>query len=272
MASAAVLEALAVEFPWYPRALLNVLADAFVETGDVDRALSQVRASSSYEQYFPGNKREDGTLRFSELDYYLYTERARVAIASIGVNPDFFGDQIIEALKNNRSINELEASIDAAYERIIDSVPQVRESYASFYGIQLSDAAIIASVLDPNISTQILEGRIAASEIGAEASLRGFGIDLDFATNIRQRGISRAQAGEAFGAAAENLPILDVLARRHNDPDDDFDLNEFFAGAVFDDPNERRRMRRLVAQEQSLFSPSAGYAGQQGQLTGLIQR
>jgi hypothetical protein len=272
MASAAVIEQLAAQFPWYPRELLNTLADAFVETGDVDRALTQVRASPQYESYFPGNRRDDGTLRFSELDYYLYRERARVAIASVGVNPDLFGEQIVAAIRGDRSINELEAAVDAIYERVIDRSPEMRSWYTQNYGIEMSDSALVASVLDPTVGRLILQGQIATAEIGAEAALRGFGIDLDFATNIRQRGISAQQAGQVFSAAAEQLPILDVLTRRHNDPDDDFDLNEFVAASLFDDPEERRRIRRLVAQERSLFTGGSFARGREGELTGLLAR
>src|SRR3990172_2164196 len=114
MADAATLERLTAEFPWFPRELLNILADSFIETGEVARALTQVRASAAYDVYFAGNRRDDGTLRLSEYDYYLYKERARVAIASLGVNPDLFGEDIVAALEGDVSINELEFRLDAA--------------------------------------------------------------------------------------------------------------------------------------------------------------
>jgi hypothetical protein len=48
---------------------------------------------------------------------------------------------------------------------------------------------------------------------------------------------------------------LDDLARRHRDPDDTFDLNEFADANVFGDAAQTRRIRRLLRQEASLFSP-----------------
>ena len=73
------------------------------------------------------------------------------------------------------------------------------------------------------------------------------------------------------------LPALQVLAARHADPDDTFDLGEFTQAQIMNDPMQRQRIRRLVAQEQSDFSQGAGQASafeldQTGQKLGLKAR
>ena len=55
--------------PWLPESLIKVYADAFSESQNADQALAEVRASEDYEQFYPKNKREDGTVRLSESDY-----------------------------------------------------------------------------------------------------------------------------------------------------------------------------------------------------------
>lgn len=271
MASESVLRVLRAEFPWLPDPLLDVLADEYVDTGDPAQAQRAMRLAPEYEQFFPGNRREDGTLRYDELSYLTYVDRAKGALASINVNPDLFEEDIIRAIENDLQVSQVEARIDAAYERIIDRAPEVREFYATNFGIELSDAAIVASVLNPEIGTAILEGRLSSAEIGGQAALRGFGIDLQLADQLRQRDVTGPQAGEIFGAAAESVPILDVLARRHGDPNDDFDLNDFLAASIFDDPVERRRIRRLIQQERESFSTGAFGRSEGGAITGLRQ-
>ena len=197
-------------------------------------------------------------------------DRARIAAASVGVNLNLLASTFAEALAADIPISELEGRIDATYERIIDRTPETRQFLANTYGVELSDRAILAMALDPRLGAPILENRITEAEIGGEAAMRGFGINLDLASQLRQRGVTQAQASQLFSAAAEQLPVLDVLARRHNDPNDSFDLNEFLAGSIFDDPTERARMRRLVAQERGLYGTETRIASsQEGALRGL---
>lgn len=258
-------------FPYLPTQVLTLLAQGFIETGDAEGALNNFRDSDAYERYFPGNRREDGTLRYDEAAYFVYTERARIAVSSIGVNPDVFGDQIVAALAGDVSIGDLERRIDAVYESVIDRAPEVRAYYANAFGIELSDAAIVASVLDPDVGNAVLEGRLTTAEIGGEAALRGFGINLQVAESLRQRGVTGESAGELFSQAAESVPVLEVLARRHNDPNDEFNLDTFLQASVFDDPVERRRMRRLVAQERASFTGgSVARDRESGAMTGLL--
>jgi len=87
----------------------------------------------------------------------------------------------------------------------------------------------------------------------------------------------RSQAQQLFASAEAALPVLNVLAARHADPDDDFDLKEFVSAQVLRDPEQRQRMRRLIAQERSSFVTGGGSNGpiaqtQTGQKVGLTVR
>lgn len=259
-------------YSYLPDEMIQMVIDGYIEHGNPERALAEARMSDVYRELFPGNVREDGSLRYTEQGYASYVERAQLALASVNINPDLFGSQIVEALANGVQIGEFEQRVDSVYERVIDAVPEIRQWYAQNYDIEMSDSAILAASLDPEIGRQILDGQLTNAEIGGEAALRGFGLDLNLADRIRQRGVDRAGAGEVFSQAAEQLPVLDVLAQRHNDPDDDFDLNEFLNASIFDDPTERRRIRRLVSQERALFTGGAPFARTRQSATGLQLR
>ena len=108
------------------------------------------------------------------------------------------------------------------------------------------------------------------AEIGGEAATRGFNIGKGMSEELFRAGLGRNEAAGFFGQAATQLPGLDVLARRHEDPDDDFDLEELTKAMIYDDPEERRRMRRLVAQERSTFTDVGNLArGRTGGVAGL---
>ncbi len=87
---------------------------------------------------------------------------------------------------------------------------------------------------------------------------------------------SQSEAAQFFGLAENVLPVLQGFAARHDDPNDDFTLEDFAAAQIFNDPSQRRRLRLLVNQEQSTFSQApettltrAASGPRAGGLTGL---
>ena len=157
------------------------------------------------------------------------------------------------------------------YSSVLDALPETRAFYADNYAIDMSDAGILASMMSPDIGTAILSGQITNAQIGGEAAVRGFDIDVDFADMLAGAGADRESAASFFGDAASLMPALNVMAARHADPADEFDLNDLADLSFFDDPTQRRRMNRLIAQESSTFtggaqidyarSPSGGISG-----------
>lgn len=242
-------------------------------TGDPQLALEGVRRSTFYDEVMPGNRRDDGSLRYDENTYMGIIESYEDALLSINLNPDLFRTRFPELLAGLVSPVEFASRIESTYERVIDSTPQVKEYYATQYGLDLTDEAIIASVLDPDIGDAIINKRIAVSEVGGSASARNFTIGADLAEQIVSYGVDTLGEAQSYFAQAETMvPVLDTLARRHADPDDDFDLNEFTTASLFGDAEGRRRMRRLMAQERASFGADTSLSvrrSEQGSLTGL---
>jgi hypothetical protein len=89
---------------------------------------------------------------------------------------------------------------------------------------------------------------------------------------LYERDIDLGRVRQLFQQADAMMPALSVLAARHADPDDNFDLNEFTAGTLYNDPEQARRIRTLIAQERSSFTggKQIEYSGNKGGgLTGL---
>jgi hypothetical protein len=143
--------------------------------------------------------------------------------------------------------------------------------YAQNNGLQLSFEAILAAALDPDdIGTKILNRQIGMAEIGGEGIEAGFAPDVGLVEQLYERGVTREEAQQEFATAANYVPVLNVLARRHADPDDDFDLEEFVAADVFNDPTQRRRMRRLMQQERASFTGGRGTFAQDRETGGVV--
>ena len=243
-----------LRYPWLPSSLIQIYVDAMVETGDAHLAWSSVRNSDQYDTYFPGNRREDGTLRYTEGQYSSIVEDYRDTIQAAGINPELFEDQYAALIAGNVAPQEFFQRVDAITERVRFAGPAVQAEYRELWNLDLTEEALIASLMDPLLRQRVLDKQITMAEISGAGAERGFDIDFDLAAKLFSADIDEDQAQQIFGQAASMLPALSVLARRHGDPDDEFDLEEFTSAAVFDDPYQRQRMRRLIAQERASFS------------------
>ncbi len=251
-------------YPWLPEELVKIYAAAWAETGDPAQALARMRAAtgpngeSIYDKYFPGNRRDDGSLRMSEAEWFSTREAYRRLFIEFGLNPDLFESRFTELMEGSVSPNELAGRLGSAYERIITNIPQVKEFYARMFGLEMTDAAIFASFLDPDIADAILNRSISMAQIGGEGLARGFDVTDAFAGRLANAGIDQLAARQLFTTGEGRVPTLNELARRFADPDDDFDIEEFAEASIFGDATQRRRILRLLASESSLFSDQFG--------------
>ena len=268
---------------WMPPELIQAWYGEYLDLGGADVPGSAAGAAQIirqdtkyrgvYDSYFPGSRRDDGSLRLTEAQYSARISSYEDALLGVDVNPDVFADKFGGLISGDVSEGEFTRRVESMYERVIEAAPGIRDFYAENYGIDMTDSGIVASFLDPDVGQAVLDRTIAVSEIGGEASSRGFKIGVDYAESLVKAGVSQDQAQDLFGTAAMDIPTLDALARRHADPDDTFDLNEFTQASIFDDPTQRRRVRRLIATERATFS-GTGYQEdrQTGGITGLAQR
>ena len=262
--------------PWMPDELVSLYEENYVEYGDPELAWAAVRQAPAYDTYFGGNRREDGSLRMTEQEYTSVKEGYSDVFRSIGLNPKLFEEQYIDLIEGDVSPDELMRDrVLPVYERVIEATPDIMARYAADWGLEMTPEAILAAALDPdNVGSQILNKQIALSEIGGEAASSGFDVNIEYAEKLMEAGLDRNQADSLFASAENFLPVLSTLAARHDDPDDEFDLKEFVGAELFQQPNERRRIRRLMAQEGSLFTGGAQtdyLKSQRGGVAGLAQ-
>jgi hypothetical protein len=262
-------------FPWLEGELLHLYTAAYVEYGDANLAWAEVRQSDIYDEVFAGNRRDDGSVRWDESQYMSIIEGYRDEIRAVGVNPDVFAPYYGELIAFNKSPAEFGAQVDGIYQRVVLGGQQVLDAYAAMFNYNdITREGLIAGLIHDDIHNALLDQQITIAEIQGEGVTAGFDPG-DLARQLEEIDFTRAQARDLFGDAAELVPELAVLARRHADPDDEFNLEDFVSAAAFNDPGQGRRMRRLIAQERASFAQSGALGvrtDREGRLAGLEVR
>lgn len=259
---------------WLPAPLIDLYVQAWVQHGDAEIAWGIVRDSPRHEEFFPGIRRGDRTLRMTEQEYVSYREAFSREFVQLGISPAPFQDMFVAQVRGEKSIDEFRAQLNAQVTRVVRNIPEVRQQFASFYGIiDLTDEALIAAGIDESIGRQLLEGRITAAEIAGEAAVQGFQRGRERAELLAgPGGLNQQTARQLFSTATHQVPQLNRFAQRFNDPIAQFGIQEFEDAAVFGDTGQQRRMQRLAASEEALFTGRAQLARDPLGLVGLRKR
>lgn len=262
-------------FPYLPDDVINKYVDYYAESDkNIDVALGKLRQDPIYDDYFPGNKRADRTVRYNEAEYLAVKESYKLSLEDFGLNAELFDDTFSNLIAGDVSPSEFRTRIGVTFEGIKSNIPQVKEFYSANYGIDLTDEAIFASSLKPELGEQILNKQIAVSQIGGEARRAGFGdtISLERAQELQAAGITQAQARQLFQEAQLEVPrIQELQARGGREVEDMFGVEEFTEAAVFRSPEELEEVRVLEAEEASRFTPMTGPARRGRRVQGLVE-
>ena len=260
--------------PYLPRELIGAYADSWAETGDPDIALSQMRQSSGYQEFFPGNLRDDGTVRLAESAYFAEEEAFEGEVSSYGVPPRTLSHLYPELVEHGVRPDEFRRRMANMYTNIAGNVEEVRQFYRDNFGADsLSIRSLMASALDPSTNPVAMEREMRQAQIGGEAARAGFGIDMSEVERLEEFGLEQQAAREFYTQAQTLLPDVQTLLDRHHDPQDEFTLEALTDAVVIGDPDQRETIERLFAQEQSQFSPFGLFNIQQGgTVEGIRQR
>jgi hypothetical protein len=242
-------------------------------------ALERIRQAPEYRQMydevFAGNRREDGTLRLTEQSYFARIQGYRDAVSAIDpmMNADVFNQDLPELIMGDVSIDEFQRRVDALYSRVMTQGESIRQFYGENYGLDVTDQGILASLMSSRVGDAVLMREITMAEIAGEGIVRGYNISSEFADMLAtDGGMDRDEAKRLFGSADQLLPVLNVLAQRHGDPDDTFDIMELAQANALLDPKQMKRISTLVAQEKSTFTGGKAIeyvSDQAGGVTGL---
>lgn len=255
-------------YPYFPSNILDELIMKWTETGSIDIALATVRGGDAYAKAFPGIRREDGSLRMTEIQYLELKDSMKDQLRNYNLNPDVFANEIIEAITGDVNIQEFTARLQFGYEQLLNNKEQVLEVFNEQYGYGLDETVLFAMFISPDISQSVLENQILVSQILAEAEIATTEIGLSTAEKFVQANISQRDAAQVFSKTEELSGLVGVGSRRGVSITEE-DIATGLAGLS---PQELALIRRTQATSASESSIQAGAATtQEGQVTGLVE-
>ncbi len=254
--------------PYFPGNILNIILDSWVDTGSIDLAIAQGRASDDYAKTFPGIKREDGSLRMTEIQYLEVKDAMKDSLRNYNLNPDIFENEIIDAIQGDVDIQEFQGRLQFGYEQLINNRDVVLEVYRAEYGMDLTEEALFAMFISPEIATSVLENQILVSQILAEAEVADITLGKSTVQDFISAGISQEQARSLFRETEQLSGLTGVAAQMGQDLSEE-DIASGLAGLS---PEQLGLIKSAEARSASQSSIQAGAATTQaGQVIGLIE-
>ena len=247
--------------------LLDVYTDSYIETGSGDFAIAAVRASENYATYYPGITRDDGSIRMTETQYETTREGYFRVLLENGLNPTVFDSagKVAELIAGDVDVPEFRTRIENTRTAFVDNpkANEIKSWYQANFGVDLSDNAVFAAALDPEVSRAILLNQIDQAELGAEAALRNLDLNTNQAQRLLQAGITEEGATRLFARSADAISRLSALSAKQGRKKV-IDLGFTLETDVFQNPVEQREQAAILAQQASLSSASVGAAKTQG--------
>lgn len=256
-------------FPYFPGNILNIILDSWVDSGSIDLAIAQGRASEDYAKTFPGIKREDGSLRMTEIQYLEVKDAMKDSLRNYNLNPDIFQNEIIDAIQGDVDIQEFQGRLQFGYEQLINNRDVVLEVYRAEYGMDLTEEALFAMFISPEIATSVLENQILVSQILAEAEVADITLGKSTVQDFISAGISQEQARGLFRETEQLSGLTGVAAQMGQDLSEE-DIASGLAGLS---PEQLGLIKSAEARSASQSAVQAGAATTQaGQVTGLVEQ
>lgn len=245
-------------FPYLDERLIDVYVQGFVDTGDSQLAILQMRSDPLMETVYPGIRKTDGTLRMTEQEYIVAKEFMELELRNYNLNPQVFGDDIVEAISGDVSPQEFSERLQTGYQNIVQNIPQVQEVYMREFNLDLNEESIFGMFISPRLNTAVLENQIRQSQIIAEAevALGSSALTVAAARGLQQQGLSQAQARRGFQGASTILPGLSRGAERFGRGP--ISETEYVQATELGDQGIGQNIRRIESQITSASSAEAG--------------
>ncbi len=255
-------------YPYFPSNILDGIVAEWTRTGSIDIALATVRGSDEYAKAFPGIRREDGTLRMTEIQYLELKDGMKDALRTYNLNPDIFAEEITAAISGDVDIQEFKARLEFGYEQLVNNKDQVLEIFNEQYGYAIDETSLFAMFISPTISTAVLENQILTSQILAEAEIATVSVGLTTAEKFVEADISQKDAAKVFARTDELSGLTGAAAGRGNTITEE----QIALGVAGLSPQELGLVKRVAAQEASESAIQTGAATTQGgQVVGLVE-
>ncbi len=282
MAFNAVAEVFAL-FPWLRELGDEVFA---VITAGVTENLpfavieQNIRGTEAYKKRFAGllQRQAAGLPATSEAEYlqiesgYLSQLRNYNVLGTLGLSDtDAFRAFAADQIGKDVSVQELNRRLDAGVALSRDSSEFVQQAFEEFYGVRITEDALLVYFLDPDLGLDLIEDQLVTARIGGSAFRFGLNVSQTRAEILRQSGVSADLARQGFSDIAREEPVLSRLASIHRfNPLSQQELEEFF---FHDDAEVSQRRNQIFTTALAAFQEGgARNVSREGGLGELVDR
>ena len=283
MAAFNAVEEVFATFPWLStlgQEIYQVLVQGVLDADPSPVILQNVRNTQTYKNRFGGMeaRRSSGFAAINEAEYLAietaYTTQLRNynILGTLGfTDPAKLQAFAADLIGSDVSVQELNGRLDRATAIMRDSSDFIQQAFTEFYGVPISDDALLVYFLEPDRGLDIIQDQVAAATIGGEAFSRGLNITRTRSEILRREGVTADLAKEGFADVARELPVLKRLAQIHKTaPLSQIELEEF---VFHEDEEVAQRRYRTFSQALAKFQEGgARNVTRQGSLGELVDR
>ena len=250
-------------YAFMPDDILDEFVNHWVKYGDSDIAIGLTRQSKVWENEFGYLRRKDGTIRMSEMEALSNIASFKNTLSEYNIK-DFslFEEKFKGLIEGGTAPLEFQQRIDLVYNQVVDEIPKVKELYARNFGIDATEDAIFASLINEDVEDGVLTNTITTLQIEAEAASRGFTTSFADFQALRRRGMTREQARTLYSSAADIMQSARTVGR-------ELDISTL-EDAVLGNTAASNRIRRVEAEVLSQSGATFGSAKKGDEVTGLI--
>jgi hypothetical protein len=229
----------------------------------------RLRETDGYKQRFAANQAriKKGLSALSEAEYIGLEDAYQGIMRQYGMPESYYtrgelGRQegFEKFIGGDVSPAELETRISTAYNRVINTNPEVVQALKQYYP-NITNGDILSYALDPDKALTDINKKITAAEIGAGAMQAGLTTGLARAEELQRYGVTKETAQQGFGTIASGLERGRQLSNIYQQPEYTQQVAETEVFALPDAEKARRQRRKLGQLETATFSGTTGMTG-----------
>lgn len=234
--------------------LKGLLVQGITSNDTLSLALSQTDA---YKQRFSANadRLKNKLPELTPAQYIATEEQYRNLLKSYGLPPGFYdqNSDLSKFIGNDVSPTELESRLKVATDQYMNADAVTRDTWQQYFGLTQGDA--VAHMLDPTkYSLTDLTNKATQVGIGSSAQEQGLGVSADRANYLQTRGVTLAQAQQAYANIGSSFGTDQSIATRFGSS---IDQNTEENARLLNEGADVNKISQLYSQEQALFKGHA---------------
>lgn len=214
-----------------------------------------LRNTNAYKVRFAGNELriKNGLAALNEADYLSAESGYQQVLRAYGLPRGFYDkpSDFADLIGKGVSPSELSTRAQIAHDQYMAAPDAIRNLWSQYFG----KGNIIASILDPDVATAVIQDRATQVSIGGAAAMQGLDVNQRRAQHLQEAGVDINVARKAYAQIAQSLPTDQNIAQRFGTT---FDQKQEENDLLLNDAGATQKRQTLYDEEQGLFRGESG--------------